>query len=218
MNLFFDLDGTLLDARKRYYQVYADVLRELGFDPLDWDTYWKYKRTLKTEKSILEFSKAEEVFEKYYNIRNRRMETHQYMEKDCLWPELVPILPRLSSIHHLTLVTLRMDGNALQWELEHLGIADAFFLVLHPDTGFGTPITPASKISIMRENFGQNNLKGWIVGDTDVDVITGKATGLSTAAVTFGLQDASLLEELKPDKLFHTPEELAVWLLSLKAD
>jgi len=215
MNIYLDLDGTILDSRKRYYQVYADVLGELGFEPLDWDSYWNYKRTLKSERSILEFSKAEEVFEKFYSIRTRRMETHQYMEKDRIWPELVPVLPKISQKHHLTLVTLRMDEKALRWELEHLGMADVFFLVVKPNTGFGTPITASSKINIMRENFGQNKLQGWIVGDTDVDVLTGKATGLSTAAVSFGLQDASLLEELKPDKLFNTPEELASWLLTL---
>ena len=218
MNIFFDLDGTILDSRERYYQVYADLLKEMGFEPLERDTYWQYKRTVKSEKSILEFSKAAEKFDEYYPERTRRMEAIKYMELDTIWPELKPVLAYVAKKHLCSLVTLRMDPEALNWELEHLGIKNVFLLVLQPDTGFGTAISPASKIRIMRENFGSNRLDGWIIGDTDVDVLTGKEFGLSSAAVSYGMQDASILTELKPDKLFNTPKKLAIWLLNLASN
>jgi phosphoglycolate phosphatase-like HAD superfamily hydrolase len=67
----------------------------------------------------------------------------------------------------------------------------------------------------MRQNFSQNKIDGWIVGDTDVDIKTGKEFGLSVAAVSFGMQEISILQELNPDKLFSTPRELAIWLMNL---
>jgi phosphoglycolate phosphatase-like HAD superfamily hydrolase len=215
MNLFFDLDGTLLNADKRYYQVYADVLKKAGFQPLDRETYWKHKRTIKSEKNILELSHAESIYEEYYRERTRLMETVEYMQLDAIWPELIPVIPYIAKKHLCSLVTLRMDPEALDWELNKLGIQDAFILVIQPDTGFGTPISPDTKKRILRENFGFNPMKGWIIGDTDVDIITGKALGLFTAAVSYGLQDVSLLRDLGPDKLLSTPKELAIWLMNL---
>jgi phosphoglycolate phosphatase len=215
VNIFFDLDGTLLDTRERYYRVYADLLREMGFEPLDCEKYWQYKRSLKFESSILEFSKAESIYKEYASERSRRMEKREYLESDILWPELKPVINYLSKKNTCSLITLRMDKETLLWELDHLGIMDAFFLVLQPDTGFGTPITPESKIRIMRENFPQSKIDGWIVGDTDVDILTGREFGLSTAAVSYGLQDANLLADSKPDKVFKSPKELAIWLLNL---
>jgi phosphoglycolate phosphatase len=215
MNIFFDLDGTLLDSRERYYQVYADLIKEMGFKPLDRDNYWQYKRTIKSEKSILEFSNAEKSFDEYYLERTRRMETIKYLEMDTIWPELKPVISYISKKHLCSLITLRMDPEALNWELAHLGISNIFFLVLQPDTGFGTPVTSASKIRIMRENFAHTKMDGWIVGDTDVDILTGKELGLFSAAVSYGMQDASILQKLNPDKLFSTPKELAIWLLNL---
>lgn len=215
MNIFFDLDGTLIDPSIRYYSVYASLLKEMGFQPLEKDIYWQYKRTLKSERAILAFSNAEGIFNEYYPERTRRMEKVEYLELDTVWPELKPVIHYLAKKNTCTLITLRMDQETLNWELDHLGIKDAFILVLQPDTGFGTPITPESKIRIMRENFGQSGISGWIVGDTDVDVKTGKEIGLSTAAVSYGVQDISILQELKPDKLFSTPKELAIWLMNL---
>jgi phosphoglycolate phosphatase len=215
VNIFFDLDGTLIDSRERYYRVYADLLEEMGFKPLDRETYWHYKRTIRSESSILEFSKAEKAFNEYSLERTRRMEKIEYMELDYIWPELKPVIHYISKKNNCSLITLRMDQDALIWELDHLGIKDAFFLVLQPDTGFGTPITPESKIRIMRENFSQSKLDGWMIGDTDVDILTGREFGLSTAAVSYGLQDNSILADCKPDKLFSSPKELAIWLMNL---
>jgi phosphoglycolate phosphatase len=215
MNIFFDLDGTILNSRERYYQVYADLLKEMGFEPLDRENYWQYKRTMESEKSILEFSKAEGAFEDYSLERTHRMETIKYMELDSIWPELKPVLAYISKKHLCSLLTLRMDPEALNWELARLGIDNVFFLILQPDTGFGTPIIPASKIRIMRENFGSNKMDGWIVGDTDIDILTGKALGLSSAAVSYGMQDTEVLVKLSPDLLFSSPRELSKWLMNL---
>ena len=38
--LFFDLDGTLLDIRRRHYAVYAEILIEMGIRPLPDGAYW----------------------------------------------------------------------------------------------------------------------------------------------------------------------------------
>lgn len=215
MNLFFDLDGTLLNARERYYRVYADVLQDMGFQPLNQDDYWKYKRTVKSEKIILEYSKAGDEFEKYYDKRTRRMEMNYYMRMDSIWPEIKPVLPYISQKHICSLITLRMYPQALRWELDHLGITSCFYLIMQPDTGFGTPITAETKTRVMREQMPNSQLSGWIIGDTDVDVLTGKELGLKTAAVGFGMQDADFLKQLKPDKFLETPRDLAFWLLNL---
>lgn len=52
------------------------------------------------------------------------------------------------------------------------------------------------------------------VGDTEVDVQTGKAAGLPVIGVTWGFREASCLEGV--DYLVHTPSELANLLISFK--
>ena len=42
--LYFDLDGTLIDVRKRHYAAYVDTARELGLTPLSELEFWQERR------------------------------------------------------------------------------------------------------------------------------------------------------------------------------
>ena len=50
MNLFFDLDGTLLNSRKRLYTLFQDLIPE---SKLSIDEYWDLKRDKIDHKTIL---------------------------------------------------------------------------------------------------------------------------------------------------------------------
>ena len=46
------------------------------------------------------------------------------------------------------------------------------------------------------------------VGDSDVDVLTGKNAGMLSVAVTWGYRDKDILLSLSPDAVADTAEEL----------
>lgn len=48
----------------------------------------------------------------------------------------------------------------------------------------------------------------YFIGDSEVDVITGKNAGMVSVAVSWGFRDRVVLEEAEPDLLFDTREEL----------
>ena len=50
VNIFFDLDGTLLDSRKRLYKLFQDLVLESN---LTIDEYWELKRNKINHKTIL---------------------------------------------------------------------------------------------------------------------------------------------------------------------
>ena len=47
-----------------------------------------------------------------------------------------------------------------------------------------------------------------MVGDTEIDILSGRVHGLTTCAVTWGYGPAEKLAAAKPDFLIHAPEEL----------
>ena len=46
------------------------------------------------------------------------------------------------------------------------------------------------------------------IGDSDVDVYTGRAAGVKTVAVKWGYRSIEVLVEAKPDHIIESPEEI----------
>lgn len=63
------------------------------------------------------------------------------------------------------------------------------------------PLMIASELSISPENT-------YFIGDSEVDVLTGKNAGMVTVAVSWGFRARSVLEAAEPDFIIDTPSEL----------
>jgi len=46
------------------------------------------------------------------------------------------------------------------------------------------------------------------IGDSDVDVYTGRAAGVKTVAVKWGYRSAEVLMEAKPDYIIESPKQI----------
>ena len=46
------------------------------------------------------------------------------------------------------------------------------------------------------------------IGDSDVDVYTGRAAGVKTVAVKWGYRSTKVLMEAKPDYIIESPKEI----------
>ena len=68
---------------------------------------------------------------------------------------------------------------------------------------------------LIAENFGVSPNDTYFIGDSEVDVITGKNAGMVSVAVSWGLRERRVLEEAEPDVIIDTREELLRYFCNL---
>jgi phosphoglycolate phosphatase len=206
--IFFDLDGTLLDIRLRFHRLHSDCLAELHGTSLSIEQYWQLKQSKTSEGDILKVNHDEDLLVAYEAMRKEQIEAVDYLQFDDFWDGMTFNLHNLGEKYGLAIVTLRNNPATLEWQVEHLGLRDFFPVILYPEPGDQSPVRYETKLAMVRRRFGDCPLSGWFIGDTEVDILAGKALGLKTCAVTFGLRNAEVMSALQPDFLANTPEEL----------
>jgi phosphoglycolate phosphatase len=91
--------------------------------------------------------------------------------------------------------------------VEALGLGQFFSQVYGGNSFAGKKPDPEGAIALLRES-GARPEQAAIVGDSQVDVRTGRNAGLWTIGVTYGFATHTLADE-PPDVLVDTPHELA---------
>lgn len=197
--LYLDLDGTLIDARKRLYNLYVD----LTGSKLSFDVYWKYKREQRSNDWLLinienyPIKGIEEFKEKWL----KKIELKQYLDFDELFPNTKELLIELESSLDLILITGRQSYTNLIWQLEKYQIAHYFKRILN--TANKTP-----KEEMIRNYTGIFQPNDIIIGDTGIEVIAGKNLGIITVAVLSGFRNKESLEKYQPDYIFSSINQL----------
>jgi len=204
VNVFFDLDGTLIDVSKRHFTVYKELVTKYGGIPLEKISYWDLKRNKTAWSEILSRSSiSKEITVRFLDDFINKIEDTSYLKEDILFPDVVYILEDIARVADLYLVSLRRNSDNLKAELEWLGIEHLFKDVLtgHSETdGHDVKVELIGKIN--------NGDKSFIVGDTEADIISGKELSLITVAVLSGLRDEKFLAALKPDFIISNISEL----------
>lgn len=200
--IFFDLDGTLIDPKKRYHHIHKDICKKINIKPLSCDDYWELKRNKTPENEILIKCGAKDVnFEEILKIRSEMLEDEQYLLYDTLHEGVVNFLEILSKDYILVLVTYRKKRNELQEQLKVLGI-DSFFdkvLSMAPTT----QPKYMGKVNLIENNYG-NTISGIFFGDTEIDILAGKYLNLITVACLNGIRSNKILQETHPDYFIYT--------------
>jgi phosphoglycolate phosphatase len=216
--IFFDFDGTILDIRNRFYKVYYDCLTMFNGTPISREEYWQLKQSKRSEFEILQISEDENKFPQYEEKRLEIIETQPYLLLDEVWPGLENNLLRLQPQFDLSIVTLRHFPDLLKWQIDYLDIGKYFSNIISPSLmEFDSPRYEL-KVKMVREFFGEGDISGWFIGDTEVDINAGKALGLNTCAVALGLRNSEILKILQPDRIVETLDDLKNFLNSLDSD
>lgn len=207
-SIYFDLDGTLIDVRRRHYAAYAAALRELGCEPLPEGTYWARRRRGAASADLIG-SEDESLRQRFLEGWLARVETPAYLRMDRRVPGAIEALDALRDSYHLVLVTLRRERTALQEQLEALRLHDPFVAVISRSDAAGTD----SKVELIRSHAGRLEAGSIVVGDAEADVEAARALKLACVCVTTGVRDESYLRRLHPDILIesvaHLPDALA---------
>lgn len=198
MKIYFDLDGTLLDASERLYRLFCDLVPECQFSK---EEYWKFKRNKINHQMILDKYFQEYDFEKFNVMWLDLIEAKQYIVLDKLYDFSKSVLSNSGSDNYL--LTARQSKKNLMEELEKVEIRHFFKEIYVTEN-------KVSKLDILNSlDIKPNDI---FISDMGQDVKTGHLAMMKTVAVSWGFMSAEKLSEYQPDFLINRPQELITLL------
>ncbi|WP_288374856.1 HAD hydrolase-like protein [uncultured Chryseobacterium sp.] len=201
MNIFFDLDGTLIDSRQRLYQLFQSLV---STSDLSFDKYWELKRSKISHKEILssKFNYSEEQYMDFEKRWMSEIESEKWLKLDIPFEGISDLLIHLSKNHVLFIVTARQSESIALKQVKSFGWENIFSKVLVTQQ-------QQEKHDLIK-NIAQINREDWIIGDTGKDIQTGKLLGIKTAAVLSGFLSKESLLSYQPDIIINTVLDLEI--------
>ncbi len=193
--IFLDLDGPLLDGKEKHYHCYRSIMEKFSFKPIGIDEYWENKRALVNRRDLLSLSGAEEIYDIFCAAWLSMIESPDVLVLDKLQEGAVDCLRSWKTQGiKLTLVTMRKNKQALEQQLNSMGLRNYFDAVLvcsHDEGGEGK--ANAVQKMYYSEQSGKHFL--WI-GDTEVDLEAANLLGCPVILLSNGLRNEKFLEIL----------------------
>jgi phosphoglycolate phosphatase-like HAD superfamily hydrolase len=191
-----DLDGPILDTRRRHHACYARILGEIGCVPLDLQTYWRLKRRRTGVEQVLARSRCLAVSSSGFERRWLRLiEQPSFLALDVVQPGAFETLRSWNEQgFHLVLASMRRNRKSAREQVRNLGIAKLFQSIRFSSPDSGPRGKAASVTSVIPRG---SSGKVW-VGDTEADVAAAKIAGFRSIAVSCGIRSRRLLLELEP--------------------
>jgi phosphoglycolate phosphatase len=209
--LIFDLDGTLIDSRLDLIHSVNAMLKHLGRPELSGDLIASYvgdgapalvRRALGDPNDEKLLQEGLDHFLAYYRI-HKLDHTHAY---DGIKEMLTAVRDR-NGIRRQMAVLTNKPVNPSRAIVEALGLAQ-FFTHVYGGNSFATKKPdPEGAQTILNETKSTPDAT-LIVGDSSIDIITGRNAGLWTCGVTYGFAPHTL-RDASPDVTLDKPHELA---------
>lgn len=178
----FDLDGTLLDSRKRHQVVMTDVLSKFGLT-LNTDGLVEYKSDGFNNISWLEKQGINsELARKIQAEWITNIEQDDYLKLDVLYDGILDYLKRLSKQNTLYLLTSRNNVSGTLRQLKDFGIDQYFDKI-----GIVKPTNACAD----KAAFLCNNHADYMIGDTELDYKAACTSGCIFGAITHGFRSVN---------------------------
>ncbi len=214
--LIFDLDGTLIDSRLDLVHSVNAMLRNAGRPELPGEVIATYvgdgapalvRRALGDPADEAFLRSALEYFLGYYRLHKL---DHTVVYEGI--PESLAALAHpLNGVRRQMAVLSNKPVRPSQDIVQALGLGD-FFVRIYGGNSFVTKKPdPLGAETILHET-GTKPEEALIIGDSSIDVLTGRNAGMWTCGVTYGFAPHTL-EEVPPDVLIDSPAELRELLL-----
>ncbi len=208
--VIFDLDGTLLDTLETLSYYGNETLKKFGIAPYEKDAY-RYMigngakiliRRMLAGRGV----ETEELFEKAYHayISAYNADT---LYKTEIYPGISNLLKGLSERKVKIAVLSNKPHEATVPILKSFFGEEVFTDMRGAMEGVPIKPDPAAALDIA-EKMGVSPSECVYVGDTAVDMETGKRAGFLTVGVLWGFRDRAELEDGGADKIVSHPEEI----------
>jgi phosphoglycolate phosphatase len=203
----FDLDGTLVDSLADLYSAVNWILDQHGFPPVDIEEVRqavgngaRRLLTLAFESSASRCSRLPPPDSDMDGIlaRYRAHYDAHCAEQTDLYPGMREWLEYLAQRGVKLAVLTNKPQSTTMALLSFLDAAKYFSVIVGPETFGVLKPDPAGLFSIM-EQCGTTPAKTVMIGDSDVDITTGKRAGTLTCGITGGLGEDGPLRAAAPD-------------------
>lgn len=209
--IIFDLDGTLIDSRLDLVHSVNATLRHFKRPELPGEVIASYvgvgapvliRRALGDPKDEGSVKTALEYFLAYYRV-HKLDHTHLYHGI----PETLAAVRNSNGVRRQMAVLSNKPVHPSRVIVEALGLAE-FFVHVYGGNSFPTKKPDPLGARTLLDQTQTRSEEALIVGDSSVDVITGRNAGIWTCGVTYGFAPHTLCEA-PPDVVVDTPKELA---------
>lgn len=203
--LIFDLDGTLVDSKKDLTSsvnhvrstFHLPVLSEKEIAAFIGDgAQMLIHRALGGDATAADVQSGLQLFLAYYR--------EHMLDQSVLYPGVSETLSRLSDYRLAVLTNKPIRFSRMM--LEGLGILGYFSAVYGGNSFERKKPDPVGIFQILLDTGGQLE-KTWMIGDSAVDVLTGRNAGATTCGVSWGYATDSF-KETPPDFLVHRFDEI----------
>jgi phosphoglycolate phosphatase len=219
--LVFDLDGTLIDSRLDLIHSVNAMLQHIGRPALDGHVIASYvgdgapalvRRAIGDTNDEALFRAAMEYFLGYYRIHKLDHTTVYAGMAETLAGLADPSRGNPSNgVRRQMAVLSNKPVNPSRDIVQALGLGEFFVRIYGGNSFTAKKPDPLGVQTILHET-GVAADEALIIGDSSIDVLTGRNAGMWTCGVTYGFAPHSL-EEVPPDVLIETPRELGELLL-----
>lgn len=219
--LVFDLDGTLVDSRLDLIHSVNAMLRYLGRPELAGDVIASYvgdgapalvRRALGETDDECLLRTGLEYFLGYYRIHKLDHTTVYEGIPETLTALAAPSNSKSSNgTKRVMAVLSNKPVNPSRDIVRALGLGD-FFVRIYGGNSFTTKKPDPLGVNTLLMETGVAAKQALMIGDSSVDVLTGRNADLWTCGVSYGFAPHTL-ERVPPDVLIESPEELRELLL-----
>jgi phosphoglycolate phosphatase len=203
--LIFDLDGTLVDSKQDLSDSVNHVRQTFHLSRLSESEIASYigdgahmliRRALGEDASESEVEEGLELFLGYYR--------EHMLDRSVLYPGVAETLERLRNcdLAVLTNKPIRFSRTMLQG----LGILERFAAVYGGNSFERKKPDPIGVFQILSDTGGPSEA-AWMIGDSAVDVLTGRNAGIATCGVSWGYATETF-KQTPPDHLIERFQEL----------
>ena len=205
----FDLDGTLIDSKRDIANSVHYTMNVLGLPPIDDEIIYSFVGNGVTpliqnaidatlgKPGELDFYEALTIFRAHYDAH--------CLDTTETFPGVREVLKKFEDRPKVVL-TNKSQGFS-EKILNGLGLTPLFKGLYGGDTHFPKKPDPAVVRHLLQE-FKTAPNQAVIVGDSRVDVETGKNAGIRTCGAAYGFRPRRELEESGCDDLIESPEDL----------
>lgn len=212
-NILFDLDGTLTDPKDGITRCIQFALDQLGatspgVDQLDWcigpPLRGSFSRLLNTKDGTL-------LDQALFHYRKRFSECGMF--ENLIYPGVIPSLRRIKAAGIRVFLGTSKPKVFAKQILDYFNLTQ-FFEAVHGSELNGHLSDKGELVAHILNTESLDPKTTLIVGDRSHDIIGGKKNGIMTAAVSYGYGTREELTLSKPDFIFDTISDLAVFIES----
>src|SRR6202521_1741472 len=209
--LVFDLDGTLIDSRLDLIHSVNAMLQHIGRPELDGDVIASYvgdgapalvRRAVGDTDDEVLFRTALEYFLGYYRLHK--------LDHTTVYEGIAQTLASVANSKNGVRGRMGVISNKPVKPsceiVRALGLGDFFVRGYGGNSFSAKKPAPVGVRTILQET-GMAADEALMIGDSAVDILTGRNAGLWTCGVTYGFAPHSL-EDVPPDVLIESPREL----------